>query len=511
MPPAGRRLLSLWLPTLATDRLGAVTRPRVSVAAAHGSLTVIAVNRPAGALGLTPGMGLADARAMLPTLDAVDADPAGEAATLAALADWCGRYTPIVALDGADGLLLDITGAGHLFGGECRLIDDMTQHLARLGYGSRAAIAHTPAAAWALVHYAGEANAIAPSGNEAVALLARLPVAALRLAPEVVLGLRDLGLHRIGALFDLPRAPLAARFGALTVQRLDALLGRHVEPVVPHHGTPTHRIRLTFPEPISRAEDIAAAARRLLEALAVRLAKEQLGVRRLDYALYRTDGQVAHARIGTVQPVREPRHLLRLLAEPLAAIDPGLGIETGIMAALETMPLAPRQLAMDHASPDGAPGAADDGDLGLLLDRLGQRLGSRNVWRQTARASHIPERAVRPVAPLEVSDRTGWPPDRARPLRLLARPESIQAMALLPDHPPVQFLWQGRAHRVLRVQGPERIAPEWWLDERPAATATRDYFILEDSAGQRFWVYREGLYPPPTGTIPRWYLHGFFA
>ncbi len=510
-----RRILSLWLPSFATDRLRRADRPVASdrplaTVRAEGGRALIAVpDAAARAAGIVPGLPLADARALRSDLHTVEADPAADARALAALADWCGCYTPVVALDGSDGLWLDITGCAHLFGGEHALLADLRSRLDRLGFASRAAIAETPGAAWALARYDGDP--VIPAGAVAAAI-AGLPVAGLRLPEETVAALHRVGLRRIGDLYALPRAPLAARFGPLLLRRLDMALDRLFEPVSPRLPVPPYRVRLAFPEPVGRPEDIALAARRLIEALCTRLERERLGVRRLELTLYGVDGRIRRAAAGTSRPVRDPDHLLRLLREPLAAVDLDGGTEVAILTAPRTEPLAPLQLRLGR---DGADAAADPAALGLLIDRLSARLGQRNVVRQMLHESHIPERAVRLLPALRASSPAGrpWPAARPRPVRLLSRPEPIEAVALLPDAPPALFSWRRIAHRVRRADGPERIAPEWWRDgpDLPAAARTRDYYCLEDTGGRRFWIFREGLYLPEAQIRPGWFLHGVFA
>lgn len=150
---------------------------------------------------------------------------------------------------------------------------------------------------------------------------------------------------------------------------------------------------------------------------------------------------------------------------------------------------------------------SDTPALAPLVDGLGNRLGFDSLRRFVPRASHVPERAAGAAPPLAPSPAAaGWPPLPPRPLRLFRPPYPIEAMALLPDHPPAFFRWRARLHRVAHAEGPERLAPEWWRPEDEAAWA-RDYFRVEDEDGRRFWLYRDGA-PPTAG---RWYLHGLFG
>lgn len=493
------------------------------MAAGRGGLCIVAANPAARGGGIRPGLPLADAYAVLPELRALPADPAAEAKALDGLAAWCGRYTPWTSVDGggagpcpgAGGVWLDVTGCAHLFGGETALLQDVVRRLKGLGFAARTALADTPGAAWAVVRFGEldrDALAVVPAGGLR-AILAPLPVAALRLDGRVSEGLRRVGLRRIGDLIDLPRAPLAARFGEMVLRRLDQALGRQGESLSPRRPVASLRVRLAFAEPIATRDDITAAVRHLLADLCRRLAKTRQGARRLELVLYRADGTCAGTTIGTSRPVRDAGHLERLFREKLEILDPGFGIEVMTLAATLANGLEAQQgdLATD--------GTATEEGLARLIDRLGNRLGPANVARLVPQASHIPEKACREVAALPsfsappATGKDDFHPVPSRPLHLLAWPEPIEVMAPVPDHPPLMFRWHGRPHRVVSADGPERIAPEWWLAEEPlspeaAERATRDYYRVEDADGRRFWLYREGLYR--TDGAPRWYLHGVF-
>ena len=514
-------------------------------------MRLAAVNRAAAQAGLAPGMAVADARALEPGLHAVAQDLEGDLRTLAALADWCGRYSPWTAVDGieagnAGGLWLDITGCAHLFGSEEALLADLLGRLgcaggagfatgtgfatgagyaARAGLAARAALADTPGAAWAVARYAagdGRPWHIVPPGGQAEAINP-LSVSGLRIDPEIQHALMRLGLRTIAALMALPRAGLASRFGAALPRRLDQALGRLDEPISPRRPRPATQVRLAFPDPIGRPEDIAAALRRLADALCVRLDAAGLGARRLELRLFRAGGWVDRACAGASRASRDPGHITRLVGEALERLpEPGgdaaaLMIDALILAAPRTETLAAEQgaFARDWRGADGAGDGSDASLLATLVDHLTSRLGTGAVARLTPRQSHLPERAqvpapVRPARPAQPAQ----PARPARPVRLLARPEPVEAIAPVPDDPPRLFRWRGRVHRVVHAQGPERLAPEWW--RAPAAPAapvdvTRDYYRVEDLSGTRYWLYREGLYQAGATRPPRWYLHGVFG
>lgn len=556
-----KRVISLWFPRLATDRLARRsvlwrTRPAATISTASGGPLLAAVNEPAHRAGLRPGQRLTDARALLPELLVAAANGEADRALLERLAEWCDRYTPWVALDETDpaigidgaGLWLDITGCSHLFGGgdagEQHLFEDLLARLQGHGFTCRGAIADTPGAAWAAARFAErrESLIVAPAGQREA--LADLPMAGLRLPAETIETLYRLGLRRIGDLYPMARGPLASRFGTLPLQRLDQALGREDESIEPRRPAPPFRTRIAFAEPVGRAEDVTAAAGRLLDALCRQLEHAGMGARRLELVAHRVDGTLATAAIGTSQPSRDPAHLLRLFGDSLGQIDCGFGVELIMLAARAVDPFAATQAQLDDRALSLAGAAAQLGQqvghqvgqaVGELVDRLATRLGSASVFRLIPRASHVPERATRRQAAMDGTQggreaggrAAGWRDADwtrhaaaiSRPVRLLTRPEPIDVTAPVPDDPPMQFRWRRETHRVVRTDGPERLANEWWRSDRsPVAlvrdnASVRDYYRIEDEGGRRYWIYRDGPLNglPGAGANTRWFLHGFCA
>lgn len=542
-----KRVISLWLPRFATDRLTKEWRsgtnrsrskwqvkPFVTTVVTQGGLRIAGVNLHAQQAGVMLGMALADARALVPDIDATAADPAGDAKTLAGLAAWCGQYTPWTSPEGADGpvgagVWLDVTGCAHLFGGEQGLLEDLVGRVESLGFDARAGIADTPGAAWGITRFGkGRIQIIAPRSTRDA--LGDLPVAALRLPTMITDGLDGLGLRRVGDLYDLPRGPLAARFGTRVADRLDAALNPGSEPVSPLVPVPERREQMAFAEPIGLLEDIERGLEALLVDLCMRMDRESVGARRVDFTLYRVDGGIARARIGTSRPTRDAHHLARLFAEQITDLDLGLGIEVMAVSVPSLEPLVPEQMALADRTQPGQrnnQSSPDPASVAPLVDRLINRLGSHSVVRLTQRQSHIPEHAAAeiPAADDPVKSDTSTttlpiarvPGRGSRPLRLFPRPQSIQAVAPVPDGPPALFRWRRVLHRIARAEGPERIAPEWWRTslpwDAPWEAATRDYYRVEDEEGRRFWVYRKGLYSGPDGDghEPTWFIHGQFA
>ena len=459
------------------------------MAPGNGGPRLTAVDALAAAETLHRGQTLADARALLPHLKVADADPVADAAALERLAGWCSRYTPWAAPDGVDGLMLDISGCAHLFAGEAALVADIVQRLQRAGFNAQAAAADTPAAAWAWARH-GEGPIL---GAGETAKLRTLPITALRLPQDIADELWRLGLRSVGHLFDLPRPPLARRFGAALLQRLDRVRGLEDEPIDPRRPAPQWRVRLTFPDGIGTRGDIDAALDQLLALLNTALEKEHRGVRRLELGFYRLDGTAQFIDIGTSQPTRDSRHLRRLFAEKLDGVAPGFGIETMILAALVTEALVPQQVPLAAASIASEAAAS-------VIDRLQNRLGRRAVFRAALQESHVPERAVAWV-PALAHPRPVVPASQPRPLRLFTPPEPIDA-TVLGGPAPQRFRWRRVEHRVTASRGPERIGPEWWRAD--GDRDARDYFWLQDGEGRRFWVYR-------TKAANAWFLHGLFA
>ncbi len=540
--------MAIWLPRLAIDRWrlaeacqrgeGADAAPLALIAETAQGLRIAAANDAGLAAGAVPGMMLADARAVCPALAVGPSDPGGDRAFLERLALWARRWGPWAAVDEPDGLCVDVTGAAHLFGGEARLLADVEAGCAARGLAARMAIAPTAGAAWALARYGAERaildsfspsslraerstpghhagrpgvlRGLSPRNDERISeALADLPVAALRLDGAALLVLRRLGLKRLGDLHGIGRDALKRRFrdrspDANPLLRLDQLLGRRPEPLLPVIAVSAPLVQRRLLEPIRYRElldrvvaDLAADMEHALEARGA-------GARRLELGLWRVDGDAAFRTLELAAATREAAHIARLFAARLDDVEAGFGIELARLRATWTEPLACEQGAL------GSAGEEQGTSLAVCIDRLSVRLGAAAVRRPVAHASHIPERAQRWQAPLE--------PDapeqeqmmfHARPLKLLDRPEPIEVLYATPDGYPRQFRWRAGLHEVVRVAGPERIAPEWWRQKGSARL--RDYYRVEDSVGRRYWIYRHGIAGDGRGGPPLWYLQGLYA
>ncbi len=468
---------------------------------------IAALDEQAEALGLKRGMGIADARAMHPGIEIVEADPQADRRLLEALADWCDRYTPLVGIDGADGLFLDITGCTHLFGGEKAMLAEVLSRFFHQGFDVRAGLASTPGTAWAAARHGGAA--IVAAGGEADCLTP-LPLAALRLDAAEQAALASVGLRTVGALLHAPRAPLTRRFGANLLLRLDQALGRLDEAVSPRLPVAPLSVERHLAEPIGLIEDVERLVDLLARTLKADLERRGEGARRLELGLFRVDGAVGRIAVTTSRPLRDPALVGRLFHERLAALgdrlDAGCGYDLVRLSVLVADRLEAPQLDLDAE----AAGSAED--LAGLIDRVGARLGTGELLRPVARGSHVPERAVALLSCDEAPPPAAAPPSpllaAARPIRLLRDPEPVTASAEVPDGPPISFRWRRALYRVARSEGPERIAPEWWRD--PPGTPARDYFRVEDDVGHRYWLFREGTYGPEAAP-PRWFVQGIFA
>ncbi|MBL6455812.1 DNA polymerase Y family protein [Belnapia sp. T6] len=498
------RFLALHLPSLATNRLRRAeprlppTRPLATWAAFGNRRLLVAVDAAAEAAGLRPGQALADAQAIAPDLALQAAHPGADAQALQALAFWARRYTPLAAVDPPDGLLLDITGCAHLQGGEAALLRDALARLGRAGVAARGAVAGAPATAAALARARSD-NPIVVNGIEAV-VAGPLPLGpALRLPLALLDELQRLGLRRVHDLLDLPRAPLARRFGQDLLDRLDAVTGRRrvvLQPVTP---PPDLTVVQDLLEPIITRAGIEAVLDRLLDGFCRGLRQAQLGARRVALLAWRVDGVVQEVAIGTGTPVREPRHLHRLFAEGLERLEPDLGFERMALEARAT-----DSMAAGTQAGLGLGGRYDEAvaarDLAQLLDRLGQRL---RVQRVSPVASHWPERAVaaRSLHGPEPAIPPGWDV-QPWPVLLFRRPQPVQAAAPWQAGAPAMLPWRGRNHAIQRAEGPQRLEPEWWR-ARPGLQR-RDYYRVELASGVRLWICR-GESPE----APAWLLHGY--
>ncbi|RYY37739.1 MAG: DNA polymerase Y family protein [Sphingobacteriaceae bacterium] len=496
-----KRFMTIWFRHLLTDGL-VHRRPELKdlpfvLAAPQKNRMVITASSPlAEREGAFTGMAVADARAAVTNLLVIDEVPGQPHKLLRLLGLGCIRYTPVVSIDLPDKLILDISGCAHLWGGEREYLKEIVLKLRATGFDARAAIADTPGAAWAVSRFA-QKRPIVPAGGQAVAIAA-LPPAALRLEPEVVERLQKLGFRAIGPLLQLPASVLRRRFGQGLLLRINQALGRveeYIESLIP---PVPYTERLPCLEPIRNVPGIEIAIEKLLSALCLRLQEESMGLRKAFLKCHRIDGKKVQVAISTTKGSHSVSHLMRLFRLQIAKIEPALGIELFVLEATRVEPMETLQEQLWAESK-----GLGDTSLTELLDRIAGRVGQQAIQRFLPTEHYWPERSVRLATSLTEHPATAWPAI-LRPIRLLSVPEPIEVMALVPDHPPKVFMHKGKRHNIDKADGPERIGREWWQDKGEH----RDYYIVEDSEGQRYWLFRSGYYD---GGDARWYLHGYFA
>ncbi|MBY4618061.1 MULTISPECIES: Y-family DNA polymerase [Rhizobium] len=503
------RVVSIYLPDLAIDRIrradgvGMLTAERslVVVAKSGSKRWIAAADETARSAGLHIGMPAAKAQAIVQGLQMVDADPIADTAALERLTVWAlTQYTPIVAMDAPDGIVMDTEGADHLQGGEDLMLSGIVNRFRAKGLTARVAIADSWGAAHALARVSKRDTVIA-ARHETSRFVERLPISSLRLPAETVIGLRTLGFQTIGELSATPRAPLALRFGPEIGRRLDQMYGRLPEPIDPIRPMDVIEVSRAFAEPIGAPETIAKYVSRLVVELCEALQKKGLGVRRADLLVHKVDNTMQAIRAGTAKPARDVAWLTKLFKDRIEKIEPGFGIEKLSLVAVIAEPLTEVQKASSLIEEEIV-------DIAPLIDVIGNR--GQRVYRIVPVASDVPERSVTRVS--AVAEETGalWSLHWPRPVRLLSCPELIEVIALLPDHPPVSMTWRGKRRRVKRADGPERIFGEWWT-RGSEFDAVRDYFVIEDEGGERFWIFRSGDGIDAATGSHKWFLHGIFA
>lgn len=493
--------------------------PLAIITKGKGGKRVHSLNRAGLEAGLRSGMLLTDACAMLPSLITAPHDPKAECGALKRLAASCNRFSPWTAPDEPHGLWIEATGVAHLFAndrteaapstGEAELLHHILEYLRGLGFTACAAMAGTPGAAWGLARFSSKPDepVIAPSGEEA-SFLNPLPVKALRLGAENIALLNGLGLKTIGQLLAIPRASLRARFGKTITNRIDQALGESGEALSPLMPEPVYAARAEFADPLTVLEGLEQTARLLIEDVTAQLAGDGKGARRFTLMLFDSQGGVNELNIRMARPDCEPGHIASLLREKLRTLegcfDPASGFDAVTLYAMNVEPLRSYQdNLLDRAADEDKSGRS----LAQFLDRVEAKLGSSAATRFAFQESHWPEKAVYHTPALARSEPSApIPLPMSRPLMLLPYSEPIKAIAAVPDYPPHQFVWRRCRHRIVRAEGPERISPEWWSST--TGSKARDYYVVEDEKGRRFWVYREGVYN--TDGRQCWFIHGLF-
>ena len=472
--------------------------PFVMAAPEHGRMVIKAANSASQTKGIDVNMVVADCRAILPTLQVFDDKPGLANKLLNAIAEWCLRYTPVVAIDGNDGLLLDVSGCPHLWGGERLYLQDILAKLSGFEYDVRAAIADTIGTAWAIARF-GEVSPIVEPSRQTEALLP-LPPAALRLETLTLERLKKLGLNQIQSFINMPKTALRRRFGDLILMRLGQALGNEIEFIEQIRPVQPYQERLPSLEPIRTAKGIEIALQHLLEQHCLRLTKEGKGLRKCMLKCYRIDGITQQIEIGTNRPSRNVQHLFKLFELKIPTIEPGLGIEVFVLETTIAEDIATTQDSLWDFT-EGGNGTA----IGELLDRVAGKLGLNTINRYLPDEHYWPERSAKMAVSFTEKRQTNWRTDLPRPIHLLPTPETIEVTVPIPDYPPMLFRYKGELHNVKKADSPERIEQEWWIEQGKY----RDYYIVEDESGARYWIFRQGSYEQ--GNNPQWFIHGFFA
>lgn len=498
-----KRFVSIWFRYLTTDWLALRQpdlkgTPFIFAMPARGRKIITSISPAAQAQGVTAGIPLADALAIVPNLQVFDYKEGQDTRLLKAIGEWCIRYTPIVAVDGPDGLFLDASGCTHLWGGEQAYLKEIITRLQNKGYHVHAAIADTIGAAWAISRF-GQSNTIIESGKQPEALMPLSP-AALRLEPAVLARLQKLGLHQVKSFITMPRSVLRRRFGEGLLQRLAQALGQEDEVITPLQPITPFQERLPCLEPIRTATGIEIAIKQLLEMLCKRLKEEGQGLRKAILKCYRIDGKVVQIEIGTNQPSHHISHLFKLFELKISSIAPALGIELFILEAVKVEPAPLLQEALWRDGP-----GLDDQEVAELLDRLAVKVGTGAIHRYLPDEHYWPERSIKSAASIREKPVITWQTARPRPTQLLKIPEPVEVTAPIPDYPPMLFRYKGKIHHIKKADGPERIEREWWLDKGEH----RDYYQVEDEQGQRYWLFRSGHYAGDRAN--HWFIHGYFA
>jgi protein ImuB len=471
--------------------------PFVTAMPEHGRMVIKAVNRTAFAIGIQEGMVVADRRAVLPELQVFNHEPDQAEKILKALAEWCLRYTPVAAVDAPDGLILDVSGCTHLWGGEKSYLADILNKLRAFNYDVRVGMADTVGTAWAISRY-GEGMPIIEPGRQLEAILP-LPPVALRLDGKIIHRLHRLGLYKIDSFIRMPRAALRRRFTQTLLHRIDQALGQGIEVIESIKPILPYQERLPSFEPIRTATGIEFGLRKLIEILCARLTKEGKGLRTATFKAFRIDGIVQKIQISTGRPSRNVEHLFKLFEIKIANIAPGLGIELFLLEAPIIEDIEPAQDVLWETT-----NSKKEIELAELLDRIAIKMGQGSIHRYFPDEHYWPERSVKVVTSIQEQLSVKWRIGVPRPIHLLSKPEPIVVTVPIPDYPPMHFHYKGKLHNVVKADGPERIEQEWWIEDG----LYRDYYCIEDEYGARYWVFRLGQY---NREEPKWFIHGFFA
>lgn len=498
-----KRFVSIWLPYLITDwfalkKPGIEKNAFVVSASSHGKMVITAANMLAESKGICKGMSLADARAIYPSLRHFNDVPGLVEKILQRLAEWCIRFTPVTAVDPFGGVVLDVTGCSHLWGGDKAYLSDIIKRIHAKGFHVKAAMADTIGAAWAVARFR-KTSCVIHAGKH-VEALQTLPPESLRFDSETTERLHKLGLHQVRDILGMKGTTLRRRFGNIVIERINQAVGTAQEFITPVIPVEPYLERLPCLEPITTIEGIEIALQQLLETLCNKLKAEGKGVRELHFVCYRIDSKVLTTSIGTSAATINVKHLFRLFEDKLSTIEPDLGIE---LFTLEATKFEDHQSSQEEIWKQG--GGLTNNKLSELVDRLSIRIGTSAIFRYLPDEHYLPERSFKKTISLKDVAASEWKIERPRPVQLLTSPERIEVTAPVPDYPPLNFRYQGKLHKIIKADGPERIEQEWWISDGQH----RDYYAVQDEEGCRYWLFRSGHYD--AAKTYEWFLHGIFA
>ncbi|MDX2263539.1 MAG: DNA polymerase Y family protein [Hyphomicrobiales bacterium] len=477
-----RRYASIWLPRFRTDRLERVLGvDGASPIAVVEAGRIVAVNRAAELRGVAEGVAETEATALAPGLITLPERRGAASKELRRLAVWCRRFVAASAVEGDDGLSLDLSGAVPV-GGEEGLLREVLARLHRFGFAATAGCADNAPASWALARFAESFIAIARAGDDAP--VRALPIDALRIGEPALGAMKRAGFHRLGDIDAAPRETAANLAGRRALRRLDEMLGRRIA-AAPRPSTSRHMAVAGFDAPQADRAEAIGAVRTLCAAVSSSLRAEKESARRFVLRLFHADGRASeiilhHVAATADEDVMRDRLLERVerVFEKLDAADAFDSVSLDV-DWIETQG-GERALALAGA------------DIRRFVTQLESRFqGGLRLHGGGARCGvqveAVPAMTKAPVASV------------ARDFRLQpSRPEPVAVIADAFNWSPLVFTWRGATRKVVRAEGPFR------ADDGADASRPPELYAVDDERGERFWLRREWR----QGAAPSWFLLG---
>ena len=545
------RYISLWFPYFGAERVQRIFKfeknHKLAIIENNGNTqTLSSVSFGAHNSGLNIGQPLQDAKAICPELMTRVRSVKCELTFLHALCRWYTQFTPWVAVDNYDGVILNIKGCAHLFGGEEGMLDLIVSRTETFGLTVTSGVADTVGGAWALARFTPkptesylksnsidqEARAtrsratkkiqidntkqqvtqllknnairIAPAGNTYNSL-AKLPIASLRIENKIVTKLNQLGLKSVKDLLKQPRAPLARRFGPTLIARLDQALGHVPETISPITDKKHFGVRISFPEPIGLIEDIKNAIEKLLIRLCNKLKTAVLGFQELKIDLGFSNNETQSLLVSLACFTNDPERIFSVLLLKLDEIKPNFGIDIIRLEAINVGPITQSQ-SINNLDLHEKVIKNQNNVLKNLITRLGTKVGLDAIIRHIPAQSHIPEKSWQVLnAAWSNYDMKSWPTSNRNRPSFLWPPEALEVPkhSRLEDH----FIWRKKLYQVKTKLGPERIAPEWWIEDNNWRSGVRDYWQVRCNDGEFLWLFYAHGAQLPGG----WFCHGKFG